>query len=655
MTRAGSRRVGPYEYETGETLGEGVSSVYLATDTRSPGGRVALKVIRNGPDAASKELALAEQKGAALQRQYLSQSPFVPQVYDIGSEGDCVYVAMEYVEGQDLSAKIAAGPIPVHTAVGIARQLCLFLEEIDSLDAGTADALPNTLLHNDLKPRNIRITPAGQIKVLDFGAAKTLTGDRGVTKNVYHTTEYTSPECLESGERDRRADAWALGAILYEMVAGRPAFSAASTKGLEGLIRSGRQPDVPAHCPRGLAAIIAKLLARHADDRYPGAEAIREDLDRFLAETETQAEQDGWPEKGNDEPPTRRSAPDADERPTRPAPGAGNDVATHPMVTAKAQPRLRRLVPAVVLIAGMVLIGAAAVNELRAFSQAQQAASTVPLQDFAGLTNVWTQYGALQKKSLFGFTTRVLQQAMERQTLVLAERVIADYRTPTPTVREAQWKAAEKALERALAGKPNDGVLRGTLRYTQGQLHRIDGEADRSRKQLQSAQRNFSDAVTAFREAASLRPNWPDPFLGLAHTLIYGMQDIDRGVEALAQAQRLGYAISAREVAQMADGYRMRGEVLSRAAASVAGLPQERDVVAQALAAFSSALEQYSKVPQLPGVPNHIRTTQRRVESLSQKLDALNASSPAPTEPRVADEDALKRGAALQQDGHQWA
>ena len=89
--------------------------------------------------------------------------------------------------------------------------------------------------------------------------------------------------------------------------------------------------------------------------------------------------------------------------------------------------------------------------------------------------------------------------------------MIANYRTPSPSVREAQWRAASSVLARALAARGDDRGLRAALRYCEGHLHRIDGEARKARKLPAEAQHEFADALVAFREAAELRQDWADP------------------------------------------------------------------------------------------------------------------------------------------------
>ena len=141
------------------------------------------------------------------------------------------------------------------------------------------------LLHGDLKPRNVRITSAGQVKVLDFGIAKALSLSRKVTRNDFGSVAYLSPERLESGEVDSYADFWAVGVLLHEMLSGAPPFQAPDTRRLEQ-----QNPVAPSaaglagDCPFGLQAVVAKLLAPAPTDRYETAEAIRQDLEQSRQE-----------------------------------------------------------------------------------------------------------------------------------------------------------------------------------------------------------------------------------------------------------------------------------------------------------------------------------------------------------------------------------
>jgi hypothetical protein len=660
MTTPLFREVGPYQIE--RQIGRGMALVFLAHDTRSGGRQVALKVVPDGPDADARDTAAAERRGAELQRALLHESAFVPRVYEIGEVPGYLYIAMEYLEGEDLSAVIRRGPLDPLKAVSVAIQLCRFLEEVDEVEQSADGAAPLTLLHNDLKPTNVRLVPGDAVKILDFGAAKALSMSRRVTRNDFYSTPYLSPECLDSGERDRQTDAWALGVMLYEMVAGHTPFRADDTRRVEARIRSRRPPEPLTGCPRGLNAVIAKLLAARPEARYPSATAVREDLERFAAGSATVAEGEGWPDRVQDEPPTRRvtaaiddepatrraSVPQDDEPATRKTARSDEAFAGDPQVAqpeaasagAAREPKRDRGARWIRAAIIAILLGLVA-NEAVVSMRARRLSATVPMLEAAGLAQAWEQYQSLGRRSyLAGLGVRPAGSALVRQSLILAERVVENYRTPAPTVREAQWSAAANGLQRALVLDPGNATLRGTLRYAQGHLHRINGEARKGRNQPGQAQREFTEAVAAFREAAALRPKWPDPFLGLARTYIYGIEDLDRGTDAMNEAQRLGHTIGTRETAQLADGFRGQAESLEGAVATVSGMPQEREFLLRARDAYRRALELYETIPTFAGVPARIRDTQRRLDTVERRLSALDArehrdltsppSSPAP-------------------------
>jgi serine/threonine-protein kinase len=242
------RQIGPYEIL--QRIGQGgIATVFLAKDTRPEGGLVALKLVPDGPDANSRETAEAEQRGAELQRELLQASAFAPRIYEVGTSSGYLYIAMEHLDGADPSAVIQQGPLDPHRAARIGVELCQFLEEVDLLQTNVASSSPLTLLHNDLKPSNIRLLSDDRVKVLDFGAAKTLTASRRWTRNDFYSTPYLSPECLDSGERDRQTDAWALGVILYEMVAGCRPFTPTTHGGSKiGFVPESRRPgSITAH------------------------------------------------------------------------------------------------------------------------------------------------------------------------------------------------------------------------------------------------------------------------------------------------------------------------------------------------------------------------------------------------------------------------
>jgi tetratricopeptide (TPR) repeat protein len=166
---------------------------------------------------------------------------------------------------------------------------------------------------------------------------------------------------------------------------------------------------------------------------------------------------------------------------------------------------------------------------------------------------------------------------------------------------------------------PNSTTLKASLRYCEGHLHRIDGEADKVRHRSATANQHFTEAVSAFREAAELRRDWPDPFLGLARVFIYGLEDVDRADDALKQAEKLGYTIGNRETAQLADGYRARGDSLWQTARQLTDMPQEREYLQRAGEAYRQAQGLYERILGFPGVAGSLRRTQRSIEQINDR------------------------------------
>ena len=654
-------RLGPYEIV--QPIGSGgMAQVFLALDTRSQ-QRVALRLVPIGRDREAREILDAERWGAKLQHEFSTVCDLVPRAFEHGELPDYFFVAMEYLDGENLSDVIGRGRIQPERAVSIAIQLCHFLEAAHAFETTVDGRSLRSLLHGDLKPRNVRVTSTGRIRVLDFGMAKALSLSRKVTRTDFGTLGYMSPERLESGEMDAQSDFWALGVILYQMVCGIPPFAAPDTRRLERLIVSRRPPpSLDGMCAPPLQAIVAKLLAGMPEQRYPTAAAIREDLARYQSGEETIAQQEGWPTRV-DEPPTQRTTPvqDSEDEVTRrtrpdsepvsvaaatplreagelaeentaptaratavtpaPAPvaeGAAKSAESPSPAPVVPKVRRRRFRRALMIIAVLLVI-----NEIMVGSWASRAAAKAVTRELADIDDLWSEYDQLARRSYLGVGIGGLQRALTDRTQELADRVIHNYRSPEPTVREAQWEAARDALRHALTAEPGNRRIKSALRYCEGHLHRINGEARKGRKQVPAARQELNDAVTAFREAAELRPDWPDPFLGLMRTFIYGLEDIDRGADALRQAQALGFNAGARETTQLADGYRARGETLIRTGRTLQGMPQEAEYLQRAAESLREALTLYGRVPGSDSVARNLRVTQQALERVEQRLSDL--------------------------------
>jgi len=252
--------------------GGGMGLVYKARDTRLDRD-VALKFL---PKEWSHEPLLRERFSREARAASALDHPHICTVYDIGETDDGqLFIAMAYCTGPTLKIRIHEGPMPVEHAVGLAIQIASALESAH--EAG--------IVHRDIKPANILLTDRDQAKIVDFGLAK-LAGEAAVTRegSVIGTPAYMSPEQATGGDVDGRSDLWALGAVLYEMLTGRRAFSADHERAILYAITSSdptpihtMRADVPAELQR----IVRRLLKRNPKERYQTAGELLGDLRRF--------------------------------------------------------------------------------------------------------------------------------------------------------------------------------------------------------------------------------------------------------------------------------------------------------------------------------------------------------------------------------------
>jgi serine/threonine-protein kinase len=240
----------------------GMAHVYRATDTVL-GRTVAVKVLN--PDFAADPSFVERFRREARAAARLNH-PNVVAVFDTGSDGDLHFIVMEFVEGRSLAEVLATdGPPEPARAAAIAE--------------GIADALSfahaNGLVHRDVKPANVMITPAGQVKVMDFGIARLATAHTITqTSTVFGTAAYLAPEQAQGLRVDGRADVYALGVVLYEMLAGRVPFRADSALAVASK-HVLEQPEPPSAVrpgvPAGLEAVTLRALEKDPGDRYHGA------------------------------------------------------------------------------------------------------------------------------------------------------------------------------------------------------------------------------------------------------------------------------------------------------------------------------------------------------------------------------------------------
>jgi hypothetical protein len=269
-----SERAAVPGYEVLGELGRGGMGVVYKARHVGLNRLVALKMVLAGGHAGPEELARFRGEAEAVAR---LKHPNVVQVYDVGESGGLPYFSLEFVEGGSLDRKLAGTPLPPNEAAAL----------VETLARAMAAAHAAGLVHRDLKPANILLAPDGTPKVTDFGLAKKL-DSAGPTASgaVMGTPSYMAPEQAggKSKEIGPLVDVYALGAILYECLTGRPPFKAATP--LDTILQVMSDEPVPprrlnAGVPVDLETICLKCLHKEPPRRYESSAALADDLRRF--------------------------------------------------------------------------------------------------------------------------------------------------------------------------------------------------------------------------------------------------------------------------------------------------------------------------------------------------------------------------------------
>ena len=313
-------------YKVTEKLGAGgMGEVYRARDERL-GRDVALKIL---PEEFAADPSRLERFRREAHLLASLSHPNIAAIHGLEEAAGVRCLVLELVEGETLEEKIRRGPLPLEEALGIARQTA------DALEA----AHEKGVIHRDLKPGNVKVTPEGQVKLLDFGLAKAFEGEQtpaalGTSPTltaaatragvILGTAAYMSPEQARAKAVDRRADIWAFGVVLYEMLSGKQAFPGETVSDtLAALLKT--EPDqsgLPADTPAQVLRLLRRCLQKDPKQRLQSIADARLDIEEAL------------------------SAPAAPEVVGAPA--------------ARPQPAWRRTLPwAAGLVAGAVLTGAA--------------------------------------------------------------------------------------------------------------------------------------------------------------------------------------------------------------------------------------------------------------------------------------------------------
>jgi eukaryotic-like serine/threonine-protein kinase len=269
---------------TGKIGAGGMGEVYLAQDTRL-GREVAIKVLP--PGALQDENARSRFRREAEILSKLNH-PNIATVYDFERQQGKDLLVMEYVRGVTLSDKLAAGPLPEKDVLRLGLQLT----------EGIEAAHEHGVIHRDLKPGNLRVTPEGWLKILDFGLAKTALSTSGdvstltvaETGTVKGTLRYMAPEQLLAQTIDARTDIYAVGSILYELATGQaPFYNQLPTVLVETILHQPPRPprQLNSAISVRLEDIILKCLEKEPANRYQSAKELAVDLRRVAPATTT--------------------------------------------------------------------------------------------------------------------------------------------------------------------------------------------------------------------------------------------------------------------------------------------------------------------------------------------------------------------------------
>jgi TolB-like protein/tetratricopeptide (TPR) repeat protein len=271
--------IGRYRIEG--VLGAGGMGVVYAARDLSLGRAVALKTIAAAAMAneeAQKRFWREARAAASVNH------PNVCQIYEVGEADGTPFIAMEMLEGEPLSARIARGPLPVREALDVALGVLAALSALHRRE----------VIHRDLKPQNVFLTPHG-VKLLDFGLARSTEAEIGHTASlltrpgtIMGTPRYMAPEQLRGTEADARTDLFAMAAILFEMLTGRPAFDGRTAAEVFQATLDAHPPALAGSpCVAAVDLVVRRALSKQPEGRPPSAEAMAEELRRATSLEDT--------------------------------------------------------------------------------------------------------------------------------------------------------------------------------------------------------------------------------------------------------------------------------------------------------------------------------------------------------------------------------
>lgn len=470
-------------------IGEGgMGVVYVAEDTRF-GRRVAIKIPHAGKEESHYRSRFLREARAVSKLNHRN----IATIYDMGETDDGrPYIVMELVSGQTLGDLLAGPGLSVARAVEIIREVAEALSEAHS----------HKIIHRDVKPSNVIIGEKGEVKVLDFGLAKQIDEDgtrsRALSEHtrsdvVIGTPLYLSPEQARGAKVDPRSDLFALGALLYECVSGRPAFSGANVIEIGAQVLHFDPPSPSRFNPRvttELDRLVMRALAKKPEDRFQTAEEFASELERV-----------------------RSRLPNSDGTRTRRL--AGVESLTRPSAFTTMADTLRRP-----RFSPLAVLGAAAAIALVLFGLYYMLRPSVHTPDPRAVAFYEQGVEAMREGAYFR-ATGLLKQAVE-----------VDDKYALAHARLAEAWTEQDFLDRA-----KDEMLAATTLVPDiGALPKEDAlyfDAVRS-----TVGRHYPEAAKNYEELARLKPELPQRFVDLGRAYVKN-DDTAKAVEAFTKAAAL--------------------------------------------------------------------------------------------------------------------
>jgi serine/threonine protein kinase/lipopolysaccharide biosynthesis regulator YciM len=527
----------------------GMGEVFLAEDIRL-NRKVAIKMLPSrsiGNEHAKKRLFREARAAATLDH------PNICAIHEVGEEGDCAFIVMQYIEGETLSCSIQNNPLSALEIADIGIQAA----------AALAEAHSHGIIHRDIKPQNMIVTPRGQVKILDFGLAKIFEDERAMHKaeadsrltdtgEVLGTVGYMSPEQLKDLPIDARSDLFSLGVTLYECATGKAAFSGSSR--IQICLQVIQfDPPRPSHLnpdiPFELDNVILKALAKDAEARYQSAAEMLADLSNLRA-----ALQDG-------------SA--FNTRPLTPAPGSFRPPAAINLAgrfrKASFRAKVGLLLVPLVIIGVLAAIrisqsspyqpspdakrwydrGTTAIREGAYYQASKALESAVSLDDKFALAHARLAEAYVE----IDYTDRAMEE------LIRAISLVRD-RAALPNVDAMYLDAIEATVRRDFASAI-DYYRKIAERASDSGKASAYVDLGRSYEKNE----NIDKAIEHYTEAANADPQSATAFLRLA--ILYGRrQDLKNATEAFDKAEEIYHAMSNQE--GVAEVLYQRGTLFSK-------------------------------------------------------------------------------------------